>query len=273
MNRHVITIVAFGLLAARNLDAQETSPTNAVFQDGERLRYKVKFGPIRLGTIQFFVHKLEGSPDEERYQIDLRIDSNPALFFVDLHEFSFSIVHPESLYSEYFYRSRMKGSAKIESWRIYDRLQRESVFMERDQGKGSSAKQIVLRDLAPYFEGPSLWLFARSKVMRGGEYTVQNILDTTRCQTVLSFKHARSVLEIDAIDGRVMARQAEGDAEWTGDSFGGMTGNFRGWFSDDEAAVPLLARFKIAVGNVVLELEDWHRPGWTPPDGKAAAWR
>ena len=40
---------------------------------------------------------------------------------------------------------------------------------------------------------------------------------------------------------------------------------FQGFFSDDEAAVPIRAEAKVIVGSIVVELEEWERPGWIPP--------
>jgi len=42
-----------------------------------------------------------------------------------------------------------------------------------------------------------------------------------------------------------------------------MKGPFRGWFSDDDAAIPLKAKVEIFLGSIVLELESYERPGWS----------
>jgi hypothetical protein len=45
----------------------------------------------------------------------------------------------------------------------------------------------------------------------------------------------------------------------------GLTGGFEGWFSNDEARVPIMAKMKVLIGSVTIELMRWNRPGWTPP--------
>jgi hypothetical protein len=45
----------------------------------------------------------------------------------------------------------------------------------------------------------------------------------------------------------------------------GMTGEFTGWFSDDEAAVPIKGELKVLLGTVTVELIGWKRSGWSPP--------
>ena len=262
--RTLIAAALFGYMPFA-LNAQTPSEINPVFQDGEWLQYKAKFGMFRLGTVRLHVRKIDDDATGERYRIDLRLDSNPKIFFVKLHESHYNIVHPESLYSEKYYRSWIADGDSIETTRRYDPRNHTCSIREHNRTRNQTLLSLVLHEVGPYFEGPSFWLFTRSKVQTGGEYTVQNILDTTVCETSLSFKRVRSVLKIDAFDERIVAREVTGVAHWVGASFGGLNGEFRAWFTDDEAAIPLRAQFKIFVGNVVLELERWHRPGWKPP--------
>jgi hypothetical protein len=44
-----------------------------------------------------------------------------------------------------------------------------------------------------------------------------------------------------------------------------LTGDFEGWFSNDEARVPILAKMKVILGSITIELMRWKRAGWTPP--------
>ena len=46
-----------------------------------------------------------------------------------------------------------------------------------------------------------------------------------------------------------------------------LKGSFEGWFSDDEARIPIVSKMNVYVGNVVIELVKWKRPGWVPPRG------
>jgi hypothetical protein len=55
----------------------------------------------------------------------------------------------------------------------------------------------------------------------------------------------------------------EGRADFEG--IFGMTGDFEGWFSNDEARVPILAKMKVIIGNIRIELTKWNREGWKPP--------
>ena len=48
----------------------------------------------------------------------------------------------------------------------------------------------------------------------------------------------------------------------------GLTGYFEGWFSNDEASIPIVAKMKVLIGNITLELKSWKREGWIPPKYK-----
>jgi hypothetical protein len=45
----------------------------------------------------------------------------------------------------------------------------------------------------------------------------------------------------------------------------GLTGPFEGWFSNDDARVPIRANMEVMLGSVKVELIGWNRGGWNPP--------
>jgi len=45
----------------------------------------------------------------------------------------------------------------------------------------------------------------------------------------------------------------------------GLSGKFEGWFSDDDAHIPIKAKMNVYVGSVVIELVKWKRGSWNPP--------
>jgi hypothetical protein len=55
----------------------------------------------------------------------------------------------------------------------------------------------------------------------------------------------------------------DGKLDFTG--IFGLSGEFEGWFSNDEARVPILAKMKVLIGSVTIELMSWKRKGWAPP--------
>jgi hypothetical protein len=84
--------------------------------------------------------------------------------------------------------------------------------------------------------------------------------------TFLNFKREHTSVEVDAIDYPVDVIGFDGHADFVG--IFGLTGGFEGWFSNDEARVPILAKMKVLIGSVTIELMKWSRPGWSPPRAK-----
>jgi hypothetical protein len=73
----------------------------------------------------------------------------------------------------------------------------------------------------------------------------------------------RQTVTLDAVDYPVDVIGFEGTAEFVG--IFGLTGDFEGWFSNDDARIPIVAKMKVIIGSVTLDLVSWNRPGWTPP--------
>ena len=78
-----------------------------------------------------------------------------------------------------------------------------------------------------------------------------------------SFDQNRDVVSTGLVDYDMAGIRIAGVADFVG--VVGLTGEFEGWFSDDDARVPLKARFNIIIGSVTLELKSYIRPGWVPP--------
>jgi hypothetical protein len=79
----------------------------------------------------------------------------------------------------------------------------------------------------------------------------------------LDFARRQEKAEIDAVDYPVDVLHFDGRADFVG--IFGLTGDFEGWFSNDNARVPILAKMHVIIGSVTIELMQWTRAGWTPP--------
>ena len=51
----------------------------------------------------------------------------------------------------------------------------------------------------------------------------------------------------------------QGNAEFVG--IFGLTGEFSGWFWNDDARIPIVAKMQVIIGSVTIELMSWKRPG------------
>ncbi len=75
--------------------------------------------------------------------------------------------------------------------------------------------------------------------------------------TDINFYNEISGVNIDAVDYDIACVRLDGETNFI--SIFGLTGYFEGWFSDDEAAVPILAKMKVLIGNITLQLTEWKR--------------
>ena len=73
----------------------------------------------------------------------------------------------------------------------------------------------------------------------------------------------RTEAEIDAVDYPVEVVEFDGRMDYEG--VYGLTGYFQGWFTNDEARIPIVARMKVILGSVKVQLQKWQRGGWQPP--------
>ena len=106
---------------------------------------------------------------------------------------------------------------------------------------------------------------ARSLVHSGRTVSVPTLVEFELFQTDIVFTNVVSAVSIDAKDGDFETKELHGFAHFVESSLAGLSGKFRGWFSNDEAAIPLLAELNLSLGTADIELEQWSRGSWSPP--------
>lgn len=84
--------------------------------------------------------------------------------------------------------------------------------------------------------------------------------------TIINFYNEVQDVSIDAVDYDISCYKLDGEAKFV--SIFGLTGFFEGWFSADEASIPIVAKMNVIIGNITLELINWKREGWNPPKFK-----
>ena len=121
----------------------------------------------------------------------------------------------------------------------------------------------------PVQDGLSLFYYAREHVRQKKEVNVPTVIDNKVAATYIDFQNKIEDADIDAVDYPVETVFFNGRADFVG--VVGMTGGFRGWFSNDSARIPIIARLNVWLGSIKVELKSWKRQGWQPPrytDGK-----
>lgn len=225
---------------------------NTPFKDGEVLLYKVKWGFIRLGTIEISQHIIDSS-FSSRYLVQLQAKSTN--FRVILNADSptnsnFVLKQNKEKEITTVYRcDPQEHLILMESWEE-ERLVRRSSFFYEDA----------------YYDPLGVIMMMRCLSASGLSVTLPTIVDFGVKDTDLNFTEVVKEIKVSAFDQPLKARQVKGIANWK--AWAGINGPFKGWFSDDEAAIPLKIYLKIFLGSVILELEKLHRPDWLGADKK-----
>lgn len=242
---------------------QEPQPNLGAFHPGERLQYKVKWLFFRLGTITVVTDTIPG--DLSRYKISLSLDSNPDVFFISIHSKYEGIVglHPVRCLSFLGYE-KDGDDTLVTTYTFIESLKRV-VMEQRRVPADTVVKSLVADSIDRFFDGASLFFFARTMAHTNGFYSAPTLVEMEMFTTDITFSGAQTAVEIGAVEEEIDTRELFGKANFEGKSFGGFSGEFRGWFSNDYASIPIKAEMSISLGTVTVELEQWSRPYWSPP--------
>ena len=229
-------------LSVTGLWAQSGQPFK--FPYGEKLTYRVDWSLVRLGTItlqHMGDDTLHGRPV---HHIHLQLDSNPLLFFINLHT-SYDC-YLDSLMQPVRYISQEKEHNQPLVC-TYDFYPQDSLYTFR-KNAGMIRK---IPTTEPLFDEISLTYYTRKELGRCGESRVTAYMDTNRGPIL--FRWTPNLKETKFAGRKQQTYFVSGEIKMEG--IAGVSGPFEGWFSADSARVPFKANLKVFVGKVRVELE------------------
>jgi len=229
---------------------------------GEELTYVVSFAFIKLGEIKIYVKNKKIINGKTFYSTIAYMDSYSGLPFVNLHMIYESTLNPD-YYSAYF-----RGIVKKEEYTTFTEYKFNYELKAVKIKKGKLQPYQLWTDSTgiadkEYEDGLSILYFARIFSGSGKTISVPCFVNEQKTITTISSYTQVSGVSIDAVNYDIACVRLDGTMNFI--SVFGLTGHFEGWFSNDEASVPILAKMKVIIGNVRIELKSWKRPGWTPP--------
>jgi hypothetical protein len=263
--RHVylLALLSLGLVS---LPADRTSSfpppacCSKIMAEEEDLVYEVSWTFFKLGSIRLKTFR--------DYTAEAHVHSYEGVPFVDLHS-----IHYTTMDSSFYSRGSRSIEKKENVWTgmnyVYDlpnhRLTVEATLQKDPQSQpdSRSAKDTIHLDTINFIDGLSIAYLPRAFVHSERSIDVPTVLYGKLGTTTFNFSGKKVTEELDALDKPVKAVELTGTTSAEG--IYGMTGDFRGWFSDDSAAVPLKGKLKVLIGNVNVELIKWNRKGWNPP--------
>jgi hypothetical protein len=259
-----ISGLLFILLACPML-AQDGSGIPSVLQSGEELQYKVKWSFFRIGTIVIRTVRDTSWLDSSLYRMTMSIESSDGLPFVNVHDQNESLINAADAMSRAYSGKQGKGDDCDEIHFQYDEVHQRVFYFEKYPDKDKPVRESIIECVPPFLDGGSLFFFARCHSGSGKVLKVPAMADGAIRTMVLDFTAPLEEVEIGAFDKPIRTHKYTGFMDWDAGTSAGVSGEFTGWVSDDEAAVPIQAEMKVLLGTVHLELEKWHREGWIPP--------
>ncbi|MCX8055108.1 MAG: DUF3108 domain-containing protein [Ignavibacteria bacterium] len=252
-----LLVFSIGLLPAN-------SQTKIVMQPGEELEYEVSFFNVKLGKIKIVTEQITDYRGFQVYRAKSFMESYSGIPFVDLKASYSSWIDTTISFSH-----RFEGSLKLDA----DRWAFQKILFNYDENMIYNEKyedKVLIEKLntpttKKINDGLSLFFLARQYTNMKRSVKVPTLMDTKIGTTYLNFHGKKENVQIPAIKYPVKTVYFDGRADWEG--VYGLSGKFEGWFSDDEARVPIRAKMNVYVGNVIIELIRWKRNGWTPPRG------
>jgi hypothetical protein len=234
-----------------------------VFLPGEELVYNVRYGFIDLGQVRIVTGDRVKVDGHTAFNGEASIQSYKGVPFVDLHALYYSVMDSTGFSHRFVGKTREDGIWSYSRYLFqYDQ---NRVVMELGTDGEAVEERDTLSLETRYNDGLSLFFHARDLLFSGKQVNIPTFVREKKGNTFIDFNGNRRSVETDFIDYPVDAVGFEGNAGFVG--VFGLTGDFEGWFSNDGARVPIMARMKVIIGSVTIELVKWTRPGWEPPRG------
>lgn len=235
---------------------------NKKLQVGEELTYMVKYSLLKLGEVRLKIESKDTVKGEVYYNAKAFIDSYSGIPFVNLHQIYETKINEDSASS--FFRGLVRGD-DYTTFTDYNFDYQDSTIKIK---KGKVYPHQVWVDSTTsadkyYQDGLSIFYYARLCTGQIKNEDVPCFVNEKKVSTQISYYNEVSDISIDAVDYDIACVKLEGYTDFV--SVFGLTGHFEGWFSDDEAAIPIVADMRVIIGNITLELISWKRKGWTPP--------
>lgn len=235
---------------------------DTLFQVGEELTYNVSYIGFDIGRIKVKLLSKEADSTSSTISAIAYMDSYKGVPLVDLHSV-FESKFNEAVFSQFF-QARDKDD---DHWKLFkyrfDYVKRVVIVEEGIWQNNSIDRRDTIGLDTLYQDGLSLFYFARKHVRNNEQLRVPVFVSEKKGMAEIHFTGQRKKENIDAVDYPVDVVYFSGRAGFIG--VFGLTGGFEGWFSNDEARVPILAKMKVIIGNIRIELMEWKRSGWSPP--------
>ncbi len=245
-----------------SINASEASTPKVIFT-GEELEYDVTFLSIKLGTIKILTIEDEIYQGTKVNRSKVFISSNPNIPFIGLKAIFNSWMDTTLTTGRYF-----EGSTKIDKdfWgfqKIYFKYPVNNSLQIEKYYNDEKINDTLILSKNKIVDGGTLFFLARRYSGTKNTLKIPTIMDLSVGDTYLNFSGRTEAVKINSVNYPVKTYYFSGKADWVG--LYGLGDKFEGWFSSDDARIPIKAKMNVYIGSIILELKKWKRDDWIPP--------
>lgn len=254
-----------------NVISGATAQNDKILEIGEELNYSVYYGFIKLGEVRFKITGKNKEGKNDVFTATASIKSFEAIPLVNINyifESQMNFAKGE-VHSNKFTATEFKEKSITNVYYTFDYDDKMIRTLKEVDGR-ESVKQDFAMDIEKNFQdGLSLMYNARLQSVQSksktsnNRYNVPVYINEKESSVRYSYNFKPEEVEIDMLNYDARCIKVAGVADFVG--VFGLTGEFIGWFSDDDYRVPLKAKFNVTIGSITLELESFKKKGWKAP--------
>lgn len=237
---------------------------NKKIEVGEEITYVVKYLAFEIGEIKLQVLKEIIENKDTLYSAIAYINSFEGIPFVNLHQI-YETKFDKNQFSRYFKGTILSDDTTFTIYN-FDRIKKNIHIIKGRERTNDIWTDTTINYDRDYQDGLSLFYFSRMRTGQQKKVNVPVFINEKYEKTNINFYKENEDMDIDAVDYDIDCVRLDGETEFRG--IFGLTGYFEGWFSNDQSAVPIVAKMQVLIGSVTLELQHWKKKGWMPPKYK-----
>ncbi len=245
----------------------EIPAENSMFQIGEELQYNVSYSFFDIGLVKMQVLDTMTKNGVKVFKTKAYLDSYSGLPFVDLHQVFYSEMDVDAIAHLFVTHTTTKPQEMPYFKYFFDYQKNIVTYQYGVEPKGYTTRSGEELITEKQLDGLSLFYYARNNIHQVKKYSMPVFVSEKSYKTQFNFMDKLGSQEINAVKYPVETIEFDGSSDFTG--VYGLTGYFRGFFSNDEAGIPIVAKMKVVLGSVHIELIKWTRQGWIPPKAKS----
>lgn len=257
MNKYILLLISLFIFTN---DEPFIQCENKKFYKGEEFLYEVSYGFIKIGQIRMKITNLVNNANGEQFVAKAYIDSYDWVPFVDLHQIMETHVN-KNLYANHFkYYEKEENKTKYTEYHInYDI---NTINVKKGYVKGELLVDTTYKIKGKIQDGLSLYYFARANSGTNASKTLDCFIIEKFGTANIIFTQKKAYIELENSNKKVKCNYLYGKANFIG--IFGLTGDFSGYFSDDEYGLPIEASLKVILGSVQVKLKKYDEKFWSP---------